>query len=523
MSPNDPERTRPRRTTRIRRTALLGIGTLLVGVGLAGAGAGTADASSHREAPGILDDPQYDNTDVYAFNSPDKSGSVTIIGNWDPFEEAAGGPNFFPWATDARYDINIDNDHDAKADIVYRWTFRNARKPRPSDSFSGNGTFLTNNGQVTSLTDPNLLFRQTYDLRRIVVGNKKASRTLLHNVPAAPSYVGDVSMPNYRKLRDDAVRTYGAGRSSFAGQAEDPFFLDLRVFDLLYGDQNTCNKEIGNDTLAGYNVNSIALQVPKSDLTRGKEPVVGIWSTTERWNAKDKYVQISRLGQPLVNEAVIPYQLKNTFNASHPSQDGAALPVVKKPELAALLKNVCGVNAPLDNRDDLVAVFLTGVKGVNMPARLKAPSEQLRLNTTPFAKQKTSRLGVIGSDLNGFPNGRRLKDDVVDIALQVVGGELVGNKNNLGDGVNKNDARFGKDFPYLALPLSGSANKSSPAAKSGETLLTGGADDPTGGPGFPTGDLALAGLGALVLAGTAAMAARRLRQHGTPVPVPAKA
>ena len=339
----------PRRTSRLRATALLGAGTLIAAAGLAGLAPGTASASSHREAPGILDDPQYDNTDLYAFNSPDKPGSVTIISNWDPFEEPAGGPNFFPWATDAHYDVNIDNNGDAKADIIYRWKFKNARTPRRR-LVQRQRHLPDNNGQVTSLTDANLLFRQTYDLKRISVNHPKKTRKVLDNAHAAPSFVGDVSMPDYRALRNQALVGLPNGGKSFAGQAEDPFFLDLRVFDLLYGDQNLCNKEIGNDTLAGYNVNTLALQVPRADLTRHGHNVVGVWSTTERKSGKHKYVQISRLGQPLVNEAVIPYSVKDTFNAIPPSKDAAALPFVKKPELAALLKNVCGVNAPTDNR-----------------------------------------------------------------------------------------------------------------------------------------------------------------------------
>jgi hypothetical protein len=487
---------------------MFGAGTLLAVAGLTGLSAGTASASSHREAPGILDDPQYDNTDLYAFNSPDKTNSVTIIANWDPFEEPAGGPNYYPWATDAHYDINIDNDGDAKADLIYRWTFKNSRSPKPSDSFSGNGTFLTNNGQVTSLKDQNLLARQTYDLTRIDVNHPSKTHKLLDNAHPAPSYAGDVSMPDYRALRDKAVAGIAHGGKSFAGQTEDPFFLDLRVFDLLYGDQGTCNKEIGNDTLAGYNVNTIALQVPRADLTTHGRSVIGVWSTTERWNYKNKYVQISRLGNPLVNEAVIPYQVKNAFNASHPRNDGAALPFVQKPELAALLKNVCGVNAPTNNRDDLVAAFLTGIKGLNQPKGV-TPSEELRLNTNPFGGQTHSRLGVIGGDKNGFPNGRRLSDDVVDIALQVVAGELKGNPNDLGDAVDANDAEFGTTFPYLALPLSGSVVKSSPPAQSGKTLLTGGGNDTPSG-GFPAAEVGLIGVAALALVGGAA-AARRTR------------
>ena len=323
----------PRRTSRLRATALLGAGTLIAAAGLAGLAPGTASASSHREAPGILDDPQYDNTDIYAFNSPDKADSVTIIANWNPFEEPAGGPNFFPWATDAHYDVNIDNNGDAKADIIYRWKFTNSRTPKASDSFSGNGTFLTNNGQVTSLTDQNLLFRQTYDLTRINVNHPEKTRMVLDDARPAPSFVGDVSMPDYRALRNQAVVGLPGGGKSFAGQAEDPFFLDLRVFDLLYGDQGTCDKEIGNDTLAGYNVNSIALQVPRADLTRTGRNVIGVWSTTERRSANNKYVQISRLGQPLVNEVVIPYSGQGHLQRDPAEQGRGCLAV--RPEAGA--------------------------------------------------------------------------------------------------------------------------------------------------------------------------------------------
>ena len=498
-----------RRARKIRATALFGVGTVLVGGGLAGLAPGAATASSHREAPGILGQPQYDNTDVYAFVSPDKTDTVTLISNWNPFEEPGGGPNFYPWATDAKYNIKIDNDADAKADIVYTWKFKTSRVPGPKDSFSGNGTFLANNGPVTSLKDPNLLLRQTYTLTRTEFG--KGTKVVLRNAPVAPSFVGDASMPNYNALRDAAIKTYGGSRKSFAGQTEDPFFLDLRVFDLLYG--GNCATEAGNDSLAGFNVNSLALQVPRKDLT-AKKDVIGVWSTTDRKNAKGGYTQISRLGQPLVNEVVIPYKVKDTFNAIPPSKDAAALPYVLKPELAQLLNKVCGFNAPTTNRKDLVQVFLQGVPGINKPKGKVTPSEELRLNTRWQANQPgNNRLGVLGGDNNGFPNGRRLTDDVLDIALQVVGGELVGNKNDLGDGVNANDTAFGTDFPYIALPHSGSIAKKAPPAQTGTTLLTGGGNVGNGGPGFPGGQVALIGLGALALVAGAAAA----RKKATPV------
>ena len=503
------------RRPRARTTALLGVGTLLVGGGLAGLAPGGATASSHREAPVISGQPQYDNTDVYAFVDPSSPDKVTLISNWIPFEEPGGGPNFYPWATDARYTVKVDNDDDAKADVEYRWVFRNARTPQPADSFSGNGTFLYTNGPVTSLDDENLLFRQTYTLTRHVYG--KGSKVLLRNSPVAPSHVGDAAMPDYRALRNAAVATYGGERRSFAGQAEDPFFLDLRVFDLLYG--GNCMTEAGHDSLAGFNVNSVALQVPRSDLTTGGQDIVGIWSTTDRKNSRGHYTQVSRLGQPLVNEVVIPYHVKDTFNALRPKDDAAALPFVQEPEVAALLKNVCGVDAPLTDRDDLVQVFLTGVPGINNPQGNGTPSEMLRLNTRRQAGQTFSRLGVIGGDRNGFPNGRRLQDDVIDIALQVVAGELKGKPNDIGDGVNSNDSAFGTAFPYLGLPHSGSITKQAPPAQSPQAVLGGGTRN--GGPdgGFPAGEVTLVSLGLLTL--LAGGAAARSARKATPAPTTA--
>jgi hypothetical protein len=216
---------------------------------------------------------------------------------------------------------------------------------------------------------------------------------------------------------------------------------------------------------------------------------------------------VSRLGQPLVNEVVIPYQLKDAFNSIDPTQDGVALPYVVKPELASLLKNVCGVNAPTDNRQDLVTVFLTGVPGLNQPANV-TPSEQLRLNTSIPPTAKPKRLGVLDGDNAGFPNGRRLTDDVVDIALQVVGGELAGNPNDLGDAVDKNGAAFGKAFPYLALPHSGSVAQHSPKAQSGVTVLTGGSGRAPSG-GLPTGPLTAIGIGTLLALAGVGLARRR--------------
>lgn len=421
---------------------------------LAGVGPNTATASSHREAPLIAGLPQYDTTDVYAFRSPERTDTVTLIANWLPFSEPGGGPNFYSFATDALYNVKIDNNGNGKPDITFRWTFK--------DNYVNKNTFLYANGPVTSITDPNLNYYQTYTL---VKYQNNTSQTLVKNRRVVPSNVGAATMPDYASLRNKGISAAGPGGvyRSFVGQAEDPFFLDLRVFDLLYGGDFS---EVGDDTLAGFNVNSVALQVPRNVLARNgnavTDPVIGIWSTTDRRGVNGGYSQVSRLGMPLVNEVVIPLKDKDRFNASLPSGDGQFLNYVTKPELPKLIQAVYGVPAPAEPRNDLVSVFLTGVKGLNQPKAV-TPSEQLRLNMNTPVTASPDRLGVIGGDTQGFPNGRRLADDVVDIALQVVEGELLGSANDLGDAVNTNDKPFGSKFPYLAMPYSGSDPAPHPA------------------------------------------------------------
>jgi hypothetical protein len=421
-------------------------GGLLASAGLAGLGPLSATASSHREAPLIAGLPQYDNTDLYAFRSPEAPNTITLAANWIPFEEPAGGPNFYSFATDARYDIHIDNDADAKPDVTFRWTFK--------DHYRSKDTFLYANGPVTSLDDKNLNYYQTYRLVRI---KGKSTKVLVQSRKVAPSNIGEASMPDYAKLRNQATTDIGTEARSFVGQAEDPFFLDLRVFDLLYGGDLS---EVGDDTLDGFNVNSVALQVPRRWVAKNgnsqANPVIGTWSTTSKKSVGGGYRQVSRLGNPLVNEVVLPLAVKDAFNASDPTQDGAALKYVTNPELPKLIEAIYGIEAPATPRNDLVSVFLTGVEGVNKPQGKITPSEQLRLNLRTAITAEPNRLGVIGGDTQGFPNGRRLADDVVDIALQVVEGELVGNPNDLGDGVDANDVAFSDTFPYLALPASGS-------------------------------------------------------------------
>ncbi|CAA9358531.1 MAG: hypothetical protein AVDCRST_MAG72-2014 [uncultured Nocardioidaceae bacterium] len=418
-------------------------------------------ASSHREAPLITNDPKADNTDVYAFVSPDSPNTTTLIANWLPFEEPAGGPNFYEFDENAQYDINIDNDGDAKPDITYRWTFKTTDN-------RGTDTFLYNNGPVTALDDENLLVRQTYKLEEIRGGQ---SETILNNAPVAPSNVGQASMPDYASLRARAISQFGGGGQSFAGQADDPFFLDLRIFDLLYGGDLS---ETGADTLSGYNVQSLALQVPTSEITSGDDPVVGVWSTTQRpsiqmrnadgtQSFRGKQVQVSRLGMPLVNEVVVPAGLKDAFNALPPAKDATVQPVVDRvndPEVPKLIEAIYGIPAPKAPRDDIFSIFLTGIEGLNKPQGKVQPAEMLRLNTSIPPAEAPNRLGVLGKDNAGFPNGRRLTDDVVDIEIQALEGAVRTGKLvealAAGDGVNENDLPFGETFPYVALPHSGS-------------------------------------------------------------------
>ncbi|MGY5050605.1 DUF4331 domain-containing protein [Streptomyces sp. 900105755] len=436
---------------------------------------GAASASSHREAPLISGTPQYDNTDLYAFVSPDKPDTTTIVSDYIPFEEPAGGPNFYQFADDAQYDIHVDNNGDAKDDLIFRYTFKTKIKNKQ--------TFLYNTGVVDSLNDPDLNVTQSYnlDLIKLRNGRPQHATRLASGIPAAPSDVGKASMPDYAKLRSQAVYKTVGGGATFAGQADDPFFADLRVFDLLYGGNLS---EVGNDTLKGYNVNTIALQVPNSLIRQSaSRPTVGIYATTQRRNAQGYYSQVSRLGNPLVNEVVNPQKDKDRFNASEPKDDAQFLKNVTNPELPKLIQAIYNIKAPSEPRNDLVSVFLTGVKGLNTLQPQAKPSEMLRLNTSIKPTAKPKRLGVLDGDNQGFPNGRRLTDDVIDEALQVMEGELVGSKNDLGDAVDKNDKSFEKYFPYVAEPTAGSRGKVAKAAAGSSTksalgdALTGSGDN----------------------------------------------
>lgn len=411
-------------------------------------------ASSHREAPLISNDPQADTTDVYAFVSPDEPDKVTLISSWIPFENPQGGPNFYRFSDNVLYEFKVDNNGDGVEDITYQFRFTSqTRNPE---------TFLYNTGPITSLDSANRNLLQTYTVTRVENGRNVLTAGPMFTMP---DNVGAASTPGYGG-NGSGIYEYsdvsGKGRV-FAGQTDDPFFLDLRVFDLLYGANFS---EAGNDSLVGYNVHSIAIQVPKAALRSASSPIVGVWATASRpatttraagsESSAGSFVQVSRLGMPLVNEVVVPLGQKDRWNGSKPTEDGQFLKYVTEPELAKLLQLIYSVPAPATPRNDLVSVFLTGVPGLNQPPGVKA-GEMIRLNTDILPSPNPRRMGVLAGDVQGFPNGRRLADDVVDIELQVMEGILGGARvETLGDGVNQNDLAFRSTFPYLAQPHSGS-------------------------------------------------------------------
>jgi hypothetical protein len=427
-------------------------------------------ASSHREAPLISQDPLADNTDVYAFVSPASPDKVTLISNFIPLQLPASGPNFWKFDDNVLYEIMVDNNGDAIEDVTFQFRFRTeVRNPN---------TFLYNTGPITSLDDLDWNVRQFYSVTRVDGPRRTGSKTVLaEEVPSPPANVGNRSLPNYDLVAADAIRTLDNGIKVFAGQRDDGFYVNLGVFDLLGvppADFNT------PDSIAGLNVHSIALEVPIEMVTRNgnrppsrdaKNAVIGVWSTASRrlvtvrngggQTQQGRWVQVSRLGQPLVNEVVIPMGLKDTFNSIAPTADAAALPAVLDPEVPKLLSALFGVNSPPAPRNDLVTIFLTGIPGLNQPPHVR-PSEMLRLNVAIPPSASPNPLGVLGGDVAGFPNGRRVGDDVTDIALRVMAGatpltpDFNGGINaQLTDGVNGNDVPYLPTFPYLASPHSG--------------------------------------------------------------------
>jgi Domain of unknown function (DUF4331) len=439
--------------------------------------------SSHREAPLIALDPTADNTDVYAFTAPDATNALTVVANWIPFEDPAGGPNFYRFDDRAHYWINVDNTGDGVYDVRYLFQFKT--------HVLNKNSFLYALPGVSSIRDPKLNIQQTYTVTRYRYkrGKVKSEKVIGRNLPVAPNNVGPKTIPNYDAVASQAIQPLKGGGKVFAGQRDDPFFVDLgTAFDAINLRMGTGNAGGGKDDLAGYAVHAIVLQVPKSEVTVDGKPVtsptapnavVGVWSSTDRprlelqgvsakaaakkhhkgrgkSSGDDGYVQVSRLGNPLVNEVIIPLGQKDHFNATQPSQDAKLYgKYVVTPELAAVMNQLFHIGAPTTNRTDIVQALLTGIPGKTQIGKHPVAADTLKINLGVPPSANPNRLGVLGGDLQGFPDGRRLTDDVTDIALRVVAGALKGNNVPLGDGTDQNDKPFLTSFPYLASPTSG--------------------------------------------------------------------
>ena len=423
--------------------------------------------SSHREAPGTSIDPTADDTDVYAFTADDAQDHLTVVANWIPFEDPAGGPNFYRFDDRAAYYINIDNTGDGRADIRYRFRFRT--------SVGDPESFLYALPGVSSIDDPKLNIKQHYSVTREVLrnGREMSSTVVADDVPVAPNNVGPKTIPDYDAVAEQAIRDLPNDGKVFAGQRDDPFFVDLgAAFDAINIRKGTGNVGGGRDDVAGYNTHSIVLQLREDRVTRNRDmvsgpdaanAVIGVWASTERRALSVRggqlgpWVQVSRLGNPLVNEVVIPLGQKDRFNETEPKDDLANFGrYVLRPELARVLNALFpGLDVPTENRTDIVTALLTGIPGLTQIAPDAPPTDTLKLNLGVEPADEPNRYGVIKGDTAGFPNGRRLADDVTDVALRVVGGVLVGNPLPLGDGVDRNDKEFLTEFPYVASPWEG--------------------------------------------------------------------
>ncbi|MEV6850340.1 DUF4331 domain-containing protein [Actinoplanes sp. NPDC051411] len=461
--------------------------------------------SSHREAPEISKDPVADSSDLYAFVSPDDPDTVTIIANYVPLQLPASGPNFFEFGDDVLYEIHIDSNGDARPDLTYQFRFRTELR--------NDKTFLYNTGQIKSLDDKNWNRRQFFSVTKVDKHGK--STVLAQKLPCPPCNVGKLSIPDYGKLASDAVAKLKTGEKVFAGQRADAFFVDLgSIFDLgtlrPFEDKHLVGKTLFNyagkavNATDKLNVHSIAIQIPlhlvRRDGTkkvRGRDPgaVIGVWTSASRRQVQVRNndgkaddvvvgpnVQVSRLGNPLFNEVIVPMAQKDLWNSLPPSDDKRFAGFVSKPELQTLLPvlypglfdNLAKLDKAGTPRADLLAILLTGIPDglidnfQNNTGDVQA--DMLRLNTAIPPAKKENAFGVVGGDLAGFPNGRRIADDVVSISLRAIAGATF----PLVDATFKPDAAAAaveqglsikdvsgtllKHFPFLPLPFDGFDN-----------------------------------------------------------------
>jgi Domain of unknown function (DUF4331) len=460
--------------------------------------------SSHREAPEIANDPVADSTDVYAFVSPDQPATVTLIANYLPLQEPAGGPNFYEFGDDVRYEINIDNNGDGQPDVTYRFQFQTELR--------NTGTFLYNTGPILSLDSPNWNRRQFYTVSK--VNAQGGVSQLGTGLACPPCNIGPLSTPKYPALADAAVHHLGGGVKVFAGQRAEGFYVDLgSIFDLanlrpfenlhLFGMKVFSGPAPGVNATNHLNVHSIAIQVPISDLVRhgasgeaDPHSVIGIWTTASRqrvrlWDADNgenldsgPFRQVSRLGNPLINEVIIALGDKDRWNTLPPAGDKQFAHYYANPELAGLLPvlypnvfpNLAALVKSGKARADLEAILLTGIPAGIIPGFQNSTgslqADMLRLNTAITPAAKPNILGVVGGDLAGFPNGRRVFDDVVTVELRAIAGltfPLVdktfkpdGAASQVTDGLDPSSvsAPYLSHFPYLGVPYDGFDNPS---------------------------------------------------------------
>ena len=471
----------------------LALAGMLAATTFVSVGNSPAQASSHREAPAISQDPQADNTDLYAFRDATDPGKLNIVANYIGLEQPNGGPNFVRFSDDVNYAIHVDNNGDAADDVTYNFRFRT--------TLANPNTFLYNTGQLTSPTDPDLSVRQTYSVEKVT---RKRREVLVANAVVPPVNVGVRSTPDYEaKIAKPAVTDLADGGKVFAGSRKDPFFADLgsifdlgalrplNAFHLIPNPPNNGSGNTGIDGLADKNVHTIALQVPISSVTDGggtptvvdaKSSVVGIYASAERQQVRilsvdgqrptknaGRWVQVSRLGIPLVNEVLIPLGSKDRWNLTAPKDDGKAgfFGFILDPELTRLLPTLypsvfSTANTPrggAENRPDLVALVTGQLAGLS-PGNALPPADLLRIN-------------LASSPGASFPNGRQLADDVVDTEIQVLAGVFtdpdhdgfINNKSGTGssgipysalsDGVQASDGPLLNVFPYVGTPFDG--------------------------------------------------------------------
>ncbi len=472
------------------------VARVLCGAALCGAAvlSGGAFAASHREAPMIAMDPSADNTDFYMFRSWTNPNNVVFILNVIPAEEPGSGPNYFNFGDDVLYKISVDTDADGKEDLSYEVRFKTElRGPLTSLRLPLSYVALPPITALDGAGSEGLILRQQYTVTQV----RGKTRVDLGAKPmfAVPSNVGPLTMPNYEGLAAQGIYTLANGGKVFAGQRDETFYIDLgATFDTLNfrrtppilsaaEDANDNVNPFGNDLFSGFNINTIAIEVPISSVTGNANGIIGAYASTSRSkvrvlrDAQQKdpiesgpQVQVSRMANPFVNELIIGTDSKDRWNTTDPTAEAQFLDFYLNSRLATLINIRFGTNIPTTNRTDLVNVLLkyptqpqSGTCGRSDCAELL----RLNLGVAPTAPAHQRRLSVLAGDPAGWPNGRRPNDDVTDIALRVVAGALIGTpegKLALGDGVNFNIGAQGSNltangiytvFPYLPTPHDG--------------------------------------------------------------------